>query len=70
MIFAIQVLTWKLFSTLTPLCTHLVFGMEHGRQKLEDGKESSTVDEDRIGLPALVEWQSTRLLLRSRRAGG
>ena len=49
---------------------HLVFGMEHGRQELEDGKESPTVDEDRIGLPALVERQGTRLLLRSRRAGG
>ena len=49
---------------------HLVFGMEHGRQKLEDGKESSTVDKDRIGLPPLVERQGTRLLLCSRSAGG
>ena len=49
---------------------HLVFGMEHGRQELEDGKESPTVDEDRIGLPPLVERQGTRLLLCSRSAGG
>ena len=54
----------------TDCSVHLVFGMEHGRQELEDGKESPTVDEDRIGLPALVERQGTRLLLRSRRAGG
>ena len=54
----------------TDSSVHLVFGMEHGRQELEDGKESPTVDKDRIGLPSLVERQGTRLLLRSRGPGG
>ena len=49
---------------------HLVFGMEHGRHELEDGKESPTVDKDGIGLPPLVERQSTRLPLRSWGPGG
>ena len=42
---------------------HLVFWMEHGGEELKDGDESPAVNQDRVGLPSLVQWKSTRLLL-------
>ena len=47
---------------------HLMFWMKHGGEELKDGNEGPAVNQDRVGLPSLVQWKSTRLLLGARGA--